>query len=81
MLIRYFAIEKEEDIYGESLICQTENTDIVPRKGEMVFLGTDSYRVNDVCNVIDYKSRQSNEVILAMIDIFVFKIKLSGDQI
>jgi len=79
MLIRYFEIEKEDDIYGESMICQIEKTKIVPRKGEMVFIGSDTYRVGDVCYSIDYKNINTNKVKLEMVDVFVFKIKLIGE--
>jgi len=78
MIIRYFEVENEDDIYGKGKVCETKNTKIVPRKGEKVYIGDDYYWINDVCYIIDYKNTDSNNIKLVAIDVFVIKTELKN---
>lgn len=80
LLIRYFASENEKDFKedGGELIAETNthNVAIIPRKGDLVFIGNDPYRVFDVCYCNEFTDDDNiREVKLTMIDITMIEEK------
>jgi len=62
MIIKFYEVETPDNSWGdEKYIFQTEMT-YSPQKGDLVYTEEQSYRVVDICHVMDYDEEEDHYI-------------------